>query len=66
MDPRVRNLYKRLLWIGRDYPQGYDYFKGKLRKGFIKNRQLEGQEVEKALEKGEFIYKGESNCFLNQ
>ncbi len=39
--------------------QGYEYFKGKLRKGFIKNRQLEGEEVEKALEKGEFIYKGE-------
>ncbi|ODV73604.1 electron transfer flavoprotein regulatory factor 1 CYBJADRAFT_167636 [Cyberlindnera jadinii NRRL Y-1542] len=58
MDPRVRDLYKRLIYIAREYPQGIDYIRPKLKAGFQRNRALTDTEaVDQALEKGEYIYK---------
>ena len=42
---RVIQLYKNLLYLGRDYPQGYDYFRGKCHNAFMRNKDLEGQQV---------------------
>ena len=42
---RVIQLYKNLLYLGRDYPQGYDYFRGKCHSAFMRNKDLEGQQV---------------------
>ena len=36
---KVIQLYKTLLYMGRDYPKGYDVFKRNLRKVFEKNKQ---------------------------
>ena len=38
-------LYKNLLHLGRDYPQGYDYFRGKCHNAFMRNKDLEGKQV---------------------
>ncbi|XP_012217184.2 trafficking protein particle complex subunit 2-like protein isoform X2 [Linepithema humile] len=35
---RVIHLYKTLLYMGRDYPKGYEYFRTKLRSAFDKNK----------------------------
>ncbi|XP_014483956.1 PREDICTED: trafficking protein particle complex subunit 2-like protein isoform X1 [Dinoponera quadriceps] len=35
---QVIQLYKTLLYMGRDYPKGYQYFRSKLRRAFDKNR----------------------------
>lgn len=28
MHPLVRDLYKRVIWVGKDYPKGLDYVRG--------------------------------------
>lgn len=54
----VLNLYKQLVYLGRDYPSGYEYFHGKLRKAFEKNRLLNTEkEVDQAIARGEFVIK---------
>lgn len=40
MDPRVRNLYKRFIVAGRDYPLGIDFVKPKVKKAFFDNAHL--------------------------
>ena len=42
---RVIQLYKNLLYLGREYPQGYDYFRGKCHAAFMRNKGLEGPQV---------------------
>ncbi len=54
---RVVQLYKSLLYLGRDYPQGYDYFRTKCHAAFMRNKDLGPQEVETWLEKGNYIIK---------
>lgn len=34
----VRDLYKRLLLVGRDYPKGLDYVRARAKEAFLKNR----------------------------
>merc|ERR1711879_490222 len=54
---RVIQLYKNLLYLGREYPQGYDYFRGKCHAAFMRNKGLEGPQVEEWLAKGDYIIK---------
>lgn len=56
---RVKSLYKQLLYLGRDWPQGYsDYFKPRLHAAFMKQRDLAGEEeVNAAIARGEFMVK---------
>jgi hypothetical protein len=49
------SLSVKLTTISR---QGLNYARPKLKAGFMRHRELRGENVEKALEKGEFIYKG--------
>ena len=42
---RVITLYKNLLYLGRDYPQGYDFFRSKCHAAFLKNRDIEEDKV---------------------
>ena len=42
---RVIQLYKNLLHLGKDYPQGYQYFRGKCHGAFIRNKDIEGDQV---------------------
>ena len=54
---RVVQLYKTLLYLGRDYPQGYDYFRGKCHGAFMRNKELPPEQVEEWLAKGDYIVK---------
>ncbi|KAL1490021.1 hypothetical protein ABEB36_013933 [Hypothenemus hampei] len=55
---RVINLYKTLLHLGKDWPQGYDLFRTRLHKAFIKNRnETDPQRIEQMINHGQFVAK---------
>ncbi|KAH7638492.1 electron transfer flavoprotein regulatory factor 1 [Dermatophagoides farinae] len=55
---QVLNLYKTLLYYGRDYPLGYKYFRDRCHKSFVKNRdETDPQQIQKHISRGEFIIK---------
>ncbi|BFZ53758.1 hypothetical protein PYCC9005_000789 [Savitreella phatthalungensis] len=56
---RVKQLYKQLLFLGRDWPQGYEtYFRPRLHKAFTGQRQLETEdEIRKAISRAEYMVK---------
>jgi hypothetical protein len=48
-----------MLYMGRDYPQGYDYYRTRLHKAFWSQRQLEDEEaITKGIQRAEFVKKG--------
>lgn len=52
----MRDLYKRFLLVGRDYPLGLDYVRDKTKAAFFKNRALtDPVEVKKAIKKGRWM-----------
>ncbi|XP_037661860.1 electron transfer flavoprotein regulatory factor 1-like [Choloepus didactylus] len=54
----VLNLYKNLLYLGRDYPKGDNYFKRHLKNVFLKNKDVKDPEKFKELIGwGEFVMK---------
>ncbi|XP_030069846.1 electron transfer flavoprotein regulatory factor 1 isoform X1 [Microcaecilia unicolor] len=54
----VVKLYKNLLYLGREYPKGADYFREKLKKAFMKNRDVKDPEkIKELIERGEFVIK---------
>ncbi|KAF2278494.1 LYR motif-containing protein 5A [Westerdykella ornata] len=54
----VKRIYKELLYMGRDYPQGYDYFRNRLHKAFFNQRHLTDEEaIKKGIERAEFVKK---------
>jgi len=56
MRPEVRNLYKQLLFLGRDYPAGLPTVREKVKNAFLKNKNLEtNEEIKKAIAFGQYI-----------
>nr|XP_025138277.1 electron transfer flavoprotein regulatory factor 1 [Bubalus bubalis] len=54
----VLNLYKNLLYLGRDYPKGADYFKRRLKNVFLKNKDVKDPEkIKELIERGKFVMK---------
>lgn len=54
----VLNLYKNLLYLGREYPKGADYFKRRLKNAFLKNRDVKDPEkIKELIGRGEFVMK---------
>jgi hypothetical protein len=48
-----------LLYLGRAYPLGYDYFRPRLYKAFASNASLTSEdEIRKGIERAEFVKKG--------
>ena len=43
MHPLVRDLYRRFLHVGRDYPQGLAFVRAKAREGFMLNAALSSE-----------------------
>ncbi|GFF41237.1 putative LYR family protein [Aspergillus udagawae] len=41
---QVINIYKELLYLGREYPLGYDYFRQRLHKAFSGQAHLTDEE----------------------
>ncbi|KAK0377443.1 complex 1 protein [Colletotrichum limetticola] len=61
---RVIAIYKELLYLGREYPLGYDYFRPRLHKAFSANAALRDEEaIRRGIERAEFVKKGTlSSC----
>lgn len=58
LKPQVTQLYKELLWMGRDYPQGYKYFRDRCHKVFkAKSGMTDPKEIENAIKLGEYVKK---------
>ncbi|XP_066210352.1 electron transfer flavoprotein regulatory factor 1 [Saccopteryx leptura] len=54
----VLNLYKNLLYLGRDYPKGADYFKRRLKNAFLKNKDVKDPEkIKELIKRGEYVIK---------
>lgn len=54
----VKQLYKTLLYLGREWPQGYDLFRKRLHKVFVKNSQeTEPQKIDLMIKHGQFVAK---------
>lgn len=52
----VVRLYKNLLYLGREYPKGGDYFRDRLRAAFAKNRSVQDPEkIKELIARGEFV-----------
>ncbi|KAF5495757.1 LYR motif-containing protein 5B [Colletotrichum fructicola] len=55
---RVITIYKELLFLGREYPLGYDYFRPRLHRAFSANAGLREEEaIEKGIQRAEFVKK---------
>ena len=54
----VIRIYKELLFLGREYPAGADFFKNGLRKAFRAKKDLQGEdEIRKAIQNAEYVKK---------
>ncbi|KAK6640248.1 hypothetical protein RUM44_011934 [Polyplax serrata] len=54
----VKNLYKTLLYMGRDYPLGYDYFRVKCHDAFWKNRsETDPAKIRQMIRHGRYMVK---------
>ncbi|CAG8659335.1 7850_t:CDS:2 [Acaulospora morrowiae] len=56
---QVRDLYKRVIPVlDKEYPLGYSYFRPRLKKAFLKNRDLANDdEIKNAIGTGEYVVK---------
>ncbi|WYZ46630.1 hypothetical protein EsH8_IX_000855 [Colletotrichum jinshuiense] len=55
---RVVAIYKELLYLGREYPLGYDYFRPRLHRAFSANAGLRDEDaIRKGIERAEFVKK---------
>ncbi|KUI52613.1 LYR motif-containing protein 5 [Cytospora mali] len=62
VNPELRRqviaIYKELLYLGRDYPQGYDFFRPRLHKAFMGNAGLRDEEkIKQGIARAEFVRK---------
>lgn len=55
MNPKVRELYKRFLIVGRTYPNDFNSIKLKIKDGFMKNKDITNEiELKKAIVFGRY------------
>ncbi|KAK8062330.1 hypothetical protein PG997_014427 [Apiospora hydei] len=51
-------IYKELLYLGRDYPQGYSWFRPRLHRAFMASADLRDEEaIRKGIARAEFVKK---------
>ncbi|PNS21360.1 hypothetical protein CAC42_1139 [Sphaceloma murrayae] len=54
----VRRIYKELLYLGRDYPRGFDYFRPRLHKAFAGQASLTDEnDIRQGIARAEFVKK---------
>lgn len=47
-----------MLFLGRDWPKGYEYFRSRLHNAFIKNKdETDPEKIKKLLAHGEYVTK---------
>lgn len=50
-----------LLFLGREYPLGYDYYRTRLHKAFASQQHLTDEEqIKKGIERAQFVKKGKA------
>ncbi|KAH7055653.1 LYR motif-containing protein 5A [Macrophomina phaseolina] len=55
---QVIRIYKELLYLGREYPQGYDFYRTRLHKAFASQAGLrDEQKIRRGIERAEFVKK---------
>ncbi|RMY59731.1 hypothetical protein D0863_11833 [Hortaea werneckii] len=55
---QVIRVYRELLYLGREYPLGYDYFRPRLHKAFMAKSGLQDEEqIRKGIEQAEYYLK---------
>ncbi|KAI7168914.1 hypothetical protein KC316_g8265 [Hortaea werneckii] len=55
---QVIRIYRELLYLGREYPLGYDYFRPRLHKAFMSKSGLQDEEqIRKGIEQAEYVKK---------
>ncbi|KAG9662628.1 hypothetical protein KCU95_g11232, partial [Aureobasidium melanogenum] len=55
---QVIRVYKELLYLGREYPLGYDYFRPRLHKAFASKASLTNEaDIKKGIESAEYVKK---------
>ncbi|KAF8539556.1 LYR family protein [Trichophaea hybrida] len=58
LQTQVKKIYKDLLYLGRDYPLGYQYFKPRLHKAFMSKSHLRDEDqIRDSLKQAEFVKK---------
>lgn len=56
---QVIKIYKELLYLGREYPLGEDYFRVRLHKAFASQTAVKDEEqIRKGIARAEFVKKG--------
>ncbi|ATY62834.1 NADH-ubiquinone oxidoreductase complex 1 LYR family [Cordyceps militaris] len=60
---QVIAIYKELLYLGREYPLGYGYFRPRLHKAFMaKAGERDADKIRQGLRQAEYVKKGTSAC----
>ncbi|KAL1973461.1 hypothetical protein VTN31DRAFT_6096 [Thermomyces dupontii] len=55
---QVLRIYKELLYMGREYPLGYTYFRDRLHRAFASKAHLsDEQQIQDAIRRAEFVRK---------
>jgi len=55
---QVIQVYKELLYLGREYPLGYNYFRTRLHRAFAAKMSLtDNKEIEEGIKRAEFVKK---------
>ncbi|KAN0068842.1 LYR motif-containing protein [Elaphomyces granulatus] len=56
---QVINIYKELLFLGREYPLGYTFFRDRLHSAFASKADLtDEQKIKEGIERAEYVKKG--------
>ncbi|XP_043943612.1 electron transfer flavoprotein regulatory factor 1 [Protopterus annectens] len=58
MRSEVIKLYKNLLYLGREYPKGSEYFRSRLKSAFMKNKNVtDPEKIKELIARGEYVIK---------
>ncbi|XP_018568220.1 electron transfer flavoprotein regulatory factor 1 [Anoplophora glabripennis] len=62
---RVIELYKTLLYLGRDWPNGFDFFRKRLHGAFMKNKdEKDPEKIEKLIAHAQYIVKEVETLYM--
>ena len=51
-------FFLQLVYLGRDYPLGWDYFRPRLKAAFLKNREVtDPEKIEQLIARGNYVVK---------
>ncbi|KAF2129970.1 hypothetical protein P153DRAFT_289448 [Dothidotthia symphoricarpi CBS 119687] len=63
---QVIRIYKELLFLGRDYPQGFTHYRTRLHKAFSSQRDVTDEEaIKQGIKRAEFVKKGAFCCVFD-